>query len=116
MVVGTKLPAIQGLTWVRLRCKQLHCFKSRQLRRNQHQGTEHISGGAWPGLLQRGVCLSCHAICCVLYMDGGQVKGNPVKIPSEDTSVLVLEFWATWCGPCVQTVPVRGLHMMCEHS
>jgi thiol-disulfide isomerase/thioredoxin len=49
----------------------------------------------------------CHLMQLVwMVPDVAQIKGNPVKIPSEDGTVLVLEFWATWCGPCVQTVPV----------
>jgi len=32
------------------------------------------------------------------------IQGEPVKEFSKD-NVYVVEFWATWCGPCVATIP-----------
>lgn len=32
------------------------------------------------------------------------VKGEPVK-ELEKGKTYVVEFWATWCGPCIQTIP-----------
>lgn len=39
------------------------------------------------------------------------ISGQPVSIDGMQGSVLLLDFWATWCPPCRESVPyLAGLH------
>lgn len=37
---------------------------------------------------------------------GKDVSGNPIRISDYHGKVVILSFWASWCGPCKKELPV----------
>ena len=43
---------------------------------------------------------------------GEDMKGNPIKLSDFKGRVVLLDFWATWCGPCLMSLP--GIQRLAE--
>lgn len=69
-------------------------------------GLLFAAGGAWFGLRQlQPAAPAAPAVAQLFSQSLPDVKGQPQPLSQWKDKALVVNFWATWCAPCVDEMP-----------